>query len=169
MVLPENRYWTVEHLNNLLTSNKSSTSCVSKSIAFEVTPLKRTKRHRSVCLPSTGRRGKGDAYVIMRLLNIIGHKRGFIIDEPPRKANSDRQVMERFSPPAASLKKRISPPIAWNLGLTSKEPRLFKVILLGHQGVGKTGKGQNNLYQVSVAPSVLPRSPCSVRIREILS
>nr|XP_012141497.1 PREDICTED: ras-like protein family member 11B isoform X2 [Megachile rotundata] len=46
--------------------------------------------------------------------------------------------MERFSPPAASLKKRISPPIAWNLGLTSREPRLVKVILLGHQGVGKT-------------------------------
>lgn len=46
--------------------------------------------------------------------------------------------MERFSPPAASLKKRISPPIAWNLGLTSKDPRIVKVILLGHQGVGKT-------------------------------
>ncbi|XP_034188108.1 ras-related and estrogen-regulated growth inhibitor [Osmia lignaria lignaria] len=46
--------------------------------------------------------------------------------------------MERFSPPAASLKKRISPPIAWNLGLTSREPKFVKAILLGHQGVGKT-------------------------------
>ncbi|XP_076761743.1 ras-related and estrogen-regulated growth inhibitor [Xylocopa sonorina] len=46
--------------------------------------------------------------------------------------------MERFSPPAASLKKRISPPIAWNLGLTNKDPRVVRVILLGHQGVGKT-------------------------------
>lgn len=48
--------------------------------------------------------------------------------------------MERFSPPAASLKKRISPPIAWNLGLASKDPKIIRVILLGHQGVGKTGK-----------------------------
>ena len=46
--------------------------------------------------------------------------------------------MERFSPPATSLRKRISPPIAWNLGLTSEDPRIVKVILLGHQGVGKT-------------------------------
>ncbi|XP_033329410.2 ras-related and estrogen-regulated growth inhibitor isoform X1 [Megalopta genalis] len=59
--------------------------------------------------------------------------------EPPRQESSDFEVMERFSPPAASLKKRISPPIAWNLGLSSpKEPKLFKVILLGLQGVGKT-------------------------------
>ncbi|XP_076644689.1 ras-related and estrogen-regulated growth inhibitor [Halictus rubicundus] len=58
--------------------------------------------------------------------------------ERARQQSSDFEVMERFSPPAASLKKRISPPIAWNLGLTSKEPKLFKVLLLGLQGVGKT-------------------------------
>ncbi|XP_078053580.1 ras-related and estrogen-regulated growth inhibitor isoform X2 [Augochlora pura] len=59
--------------------------------------------------------------------------------EPPRQESSDFEVMERFSPPAASLKKRISPPIAWNLGLSSpKEPKLYKVLLLGLQGVGKT-------------------------------
>ncbi|XP_076230797.1 ras-related and estrogen-regulated growth inhibitor [Calliopsis andreniformis] len=75
------------------------------------------KHHRSTCLPDTGH---------------------WILKEALRE-NSERRVMERFSPPAASLKKRISPPIAWNLGLTSnKEPRFIKVILLGHQGVGKT-------------------------------
>lgn len=47
--------------------------------------------------------------------------------------------MERHSPLAGSLKKRISPPIAWNLGLTNKEsPKVIRVILLGQQGVGKT-------------------------------
>lgn len=81
-----------------------------------------------------------DVRIIIPARSIIEYKRGFIIDGTAQRENSGGRDMERFSPPAASLKKRISPPIAWNLGLTSKEPRLIKVILLGHQGVGKTGK-----------------------------
>ena len=88
--------------------------------------------------------GKGDAWRMRawqtQLLNTSGWKRRFIIDETPQGECSGSQVMERFSPPAASLKKRISPPIAWNLGLANKEPKIIRVILLGHQGVGKTGK-----------------------------
>ncbi|XP_076681213.1 ras-related and estrogen-regulated growth inhibitor [Andrena cerasifolii] len=79
-----------------------------------------------------------DVRIIIPARSIVEYKRGFIIDGAAQRENSGGRDMERFSPPAASLKKRISPPIAWNLGLTSKEPRLIKVILLGHQGVGKT-------------------------------
>ncbi|GAB1859863.1 small monomeric GTPase [Camponotus japonicus] len=43
--------------------------------------------------------------------------------------------MDSNSPPLASTKKRISPPISWGLGLANKT---VKVILLGQPGVGKS-------------------------------